>query len=109
MKKIVLTVCVVFSVFIINSSTAMAAVCQNAPDGVHHFSEHVITGGAYDITFTHNYIYGYDHNNKPIYKECQMTDYYSWCMYKCKYCSVRNTDEGRHVHITYTTHSVNHN
>lgn len=109
MKKIVLTICVVLTALIINSSTALAAVCSGAPDGVHHFSEHVLTGGAHTVKSTHNYIYGYDQNNNPIYKECQKTDYYTWCEYKCAYCSVRNPDANRHTHITYTAHSANHN
>lgn len=109
MKKIVLTICVVLSALIINSSAAFAAVCPTSPTGAHNFSAHALVGAGYQTQTEHLYLYGHDNKGNPIYRTCVKTDVHSYCMYKCAYCSARDEDAGSHTHITNTYHSVNHN
>lgn len=109
MKKIVLTICVVLSALIINSSTAFAAVCPTSPTGTHNFSAHILVGAGYQTQTPHEYEDGVDHNGKPVMGTCVITEVHSYCMYKCVYCSSRNESAGSHTHITNRYHSVNHN
>lgn len=55
------------------------------------------------------YLYGYDQNRNPIYKnDCRKTDHYEWCNYICRICGKTNDTQGAHSHFVKTTHSVNH-
>ncbi len=110
MKKSILTICIIFSVFMINSTSVFAAVCNNAPDGVHHFDGHRREGGEFSREGeTHTYLYGYDAQHKPIYRsDCKITYYSQYCNYVCEYCGTMQGGT-RHTHTTRTVHSKDHN
>lgn len=108
-KKISTTVSIVAATVLLCTITAFAAVCSGSSDGIHHYNSHIVVGEATPRTYTHLYRYGIDNNNQPIYRECEVTDHYSKCKYKCDYCYSINNDAGTHTHFTYATHSVDHN
>ena len=108
MKKTIFALCIALSVFMCNSTFALAAVCNLSPDGVHHFSAHeqgvrfTVDGGF------HEYLYGYDSQNRPIYKnDCKITYNNSYCNYVCKHCYIKQ-DNGQHTHSGSTSHSISH-
>jgi hypothetical protein len=108
-KKTFLMLCIALSVFMCNSTSAFAAVCEKSEDGVHHFSNHHrhFTQIYSEDGGSHMYLYGYDQNNKPIYRyDCYRKLSYYWCNYACAYC---DTEDARHSHYATTSHSVNHN
>lgn len=112
MKRTIMGICMVVLIFMCSSLSALAAVCPNAPDGVHHFTAHQRIGSltARDGG-THPYLYGYDHNGKAIYKkDCRVTIYDVHCKYRCAYCFVTE-DNSEHLHTSseLCKHSVNHN
>ncbi len=90
-----------------------AAVCgsSNSPDGAHDFSVCKRADAGYSVDKgTCVYIYGWDQNGNPIYKnDCRISDRYQWCNYICKYCNQVNDTQGAHPHYVKTVHSVNHN
>lgn len=94
-----------------NAFVVQAAVCSNSPDGVHHFSVHKAANAGYSVDLgTHEYLYGYDQNNNPIYKnDCRRSERYQYCQYICSYCNKVNDTEGSHSHYVKTVHSINHN
>lgn len=111
MKRTILGICAAVLIFMCSSLSALAAVCPDAPDGVHHFTAHQSTGlmTARDGG-THSYLYGYDHNGKAIYKnDCRVTIYDVHCRYKCEYCTVVE-ENSWHMHSSskLCKHSVNH-
>ena len=111
MKKKLLALGMALFVFSGSSMTALAAVCPHpkAPGGVHHFNSCKPTGGGRtDDLGYHSYLYGYDENNNPIYKNCKMTQPVQYCIYVCYYCGQENLD-GTHEHKLLIQHSVNHN
>lgn len=109
MKKIKkLSFVLAIALFISIPCISLAAVCGNAPDGVHHFSDHQLTGTGFTRPNSHVYTYGYDENHNAILRTCYVTNHYAYCMYKCSYCSVRNEDAGTHAHYQYSDHSENH-
>lgn len=109
MKKTFFALCIALSIFICSSMYASASVCSGSSDGVHHFTGHQTVGSlGSKENGTHTYLYGYDHNGQPIYKDnCKLTLVYSYCVYKCEYCSVWESSE-QHKHYLYTEHSINH-
>ena len=110
MKRTVTALCVALAVFVCDSSLAFAAVCSKAPDGVHHFSVHRRAGAGYSVDGgTHRYLYGFDVNNNPIYKDnCSLTMGYEYCNMQCRYCTTYQ-ENSQHEHYTSTRHSINHN
>lgn len=109
MKKTIFALCIAMSIFMCDLMLASAVVCSAAPDGVHHFSGHESLGSLYGVEDgTHEYLYGYDHNEKPIYRnDCKLIQVYRACVFKCAYCNVRESDV-QHGHHVYTLHSVDH-
>lgn len=109
MKKCILALSIVLTLFMVNSTSAFAAVCNNAPDGVHHFERHMHESGEYSREGeTHTYLYGYDVSNRPIYRsDCKITYYYQYCNFVCEYCGTMQGGT-RHTHTTRTVHSKNH-
>lgn len=70
--RTILSLCIALSVFMCNSSFALAAVCPDGPGGTHYFR----ACGSYCVRIdagyskncgTHEYLYGYD-AGKPIYR-----------------------------------------
>lgn len=110
MKKKLVAFCMAMFVFAGSSMTAMAAVCPNAPDGVHHFNScKPVNGGRIADLGTHTYLYGYDENDKPIYRNnCRMTQPYQYCIYACYWCGQENPN-GAHEHAQAIRHSISHN
>lgn len=109
--KTFLMLCIALSVFMCNSTSAFAAVCEKSDDRLHHFSTH---RRYLDTTYgvdggTHWYLYGYDHNEVPIYKnDCKLTVLYCYCDYACSACGT--IQEGaRHTDQLVTNHSIKHN
>lgn len=108
MKKIFFVLCIALSIFICNSTYASASVCRSASACLHEFTEHEAVGTGYKENGTHKYLYGYDHNGQPMFRDdCSLTLVYSNCIYKCKYCSVWESSE-QHKHYLYTEHSIDH-
>ena len=109
MKKIVITGLAV-SLLVCNAFISQAVICSKSPDGVHHFNAHRAASAGYSVDRgTHEYLYGYDQNNNPIYRtDCKISDKYEYCEYICSYCGVANTDQGSHSHFIKTWHSINH-
>lgn len=111
MRKTILVVSIALTMFMCNSVSASAAICSNSPDGVHHFNDHWRQYGAGHSVYggTHEYLYGYDAQDKPIYKnDCELWHGYQYCKMRCSYCYTEQ--EGmQHEHYTSTSHSVNHN
>ncbi len=109
--KTFLMLCIALSVFMCNSTSAFAAVCEKSEDGVHHFDKHrYILGSGYNRDGgNHMYLYGYDHNDRPIYKnDCKLKLIYNNCNYICSDCHIIR--EGMlHSHQINTIHSINHN
>lgn len=112
MKKKIVAFCTAMFVFAGSSMTALAAVCPhpNAPEGVHHFNScKSVDGGRIEDLGTHTYLYGYDKNNKPIYRDdCRKTQAYKYCIYVCYYCGLENQN-GAHEHPQGIRHSISHN
>lgn len=107
--KTISALCIALSVFMLNSTFAFAAVCNDAPDGVHHFTSHKWESTYTEDAGTHRYLYGYDSQHNPIYyDDCRQTDYYWNCIYKCKYCGTEQ-DGSSHTHYVLTKHSISHN
>ncbi len=110
MIKTVFSLCIALSIFIYNPVFAFAAVCNNAPDGVHHFERHRRESGEFRREGeTHTYLYGYDVRNNPIYRsDCKIFYYDQYCNFVCEYCG---TTQGgtRHTHTNQVVHSVDHN
>ena len=110
MKKKLLALGMALFVFAGSSMTALAAVCPhpNAPGGVHHFNACKPTGGGRTENLgTHSYLYGYDENYNPIYRNCTMTKVIQYCVYVCRYCAQENPN-GAHEDTIAIRHSVNH-
>lgn len=110
MKKKVITGLAVF-LLLSNAFISQAVVCSKSPDGVHHFNVHRSANAGYSVDRgTHEYLYGYDQDNKPIYhNDCAISDSYQYCDYICKYCNAANPDQGSHSHFIMTWHSKSHN
>ena len=110
MKKAILSLCMVAIILIVSSNTCFAAVCPNpnAPGGVHHFTDHKVVGGNTEH-YDHPYIYGYDHNNQPIYYTCHVTVVTDYCVYVCHYCGLEEplSVHPAHTHV-HEYHSVAH-
>ena len=112
MKKFGKCVLVLALVFILSFSGKMishAAVCSSSPDGVHHF-HHVQQPSGYTVYVgTHEYLFGYDENDNPIYhNDCQLMNVYTYCRMICDYCG-KTDGNPDHDHRTGTLHSVPHN
>ena len=54
----------------------------------------------------HGYLYGYDSQGKPLFRDCVITYEYKYCSYTCKYCGTKQSGS-RHDHLVGTKHSVN--
>ncbi len=110
MTKTLSALCVTLLIFMCNSMLVSAAVCSGSSDGVHHFGSHADTGaGQLKVGGTHQYLYGYDNQNNPIYRnDCQIAYYFKYCEYSCNYCGTRQ-EGSQHEHLTGTIHSVKHN
>lgn len=93
-----------------NVLVPQAVVCSNSPNGVHDFSVHKSVDAGYSEDLgTHEYLYGYDQDHNPIYKnDCRKTAHYQYCQYICRYCNKVNDTQGSHSHYVKTSHSVNH-
>lgn len=109
MKKTIFAFCIAMSVFMYNSTYSFAAICNQAPDKVHHFESHAPeNAGVVRLGSTHMYLYGYDSEHNAIYKnDCRLMYYYRYCNFACKYCDIKQ-DDSRHEHYTSFSHSVNH-
>lgn len=109
MTKTILTLGIALSIFMYNSTFALAAVCNGSSDGVHHFEQHLEeSAGHLKTGGTHRYLYGYDSQKKPIYKDdCKLTYYYKYCNIVCRFCGTKQ-DGTRHDHLSSTMHSVSH-
>ena len=108
--KTIFAICFALSIFIGNSSSAFVAICDRAPDGVHHFEAHMQENeGILRHLGPHKYVYGYDAQRNPIYKyDCQVTTFSRYCNYVCKHCGTKQ-DGTRHEHLISTNHSIDHN
>lgn len=112
MKKTAFALCVALSVFMCNSAPAFASariICNGSPDHYHHFSKCQLEKDGYSKDGgTHSYLYGFDINNNPVYKnDCRITMRYQYCNYVCAYCNTKQ-DGARHEHHVLDTHSVVH-
>lgn len=109
MIKAIFALFIALSIFTYNSALTFAAVCDRAPDKVHHFDNHKMENAGYTKPGgTHKYLFGYV-NNQPVYRyDCELTYVYQYCNYTCKYCGVR-LDGGNHAHQISTKHSISHN
>ncbi len=87
---------------------AQAVVCSKAPDGVHHFG-HVEQPMGYSVyKGTHEYLFGYDPDGRPIYhNDCKIYDAYSYCRNLYSYCQTGDGSSD-HAHYKYTYHTVSH-
>lgn len=79
--KTIFAICFALSIFIGNSSFAFAAICDRAPDGVHHFEAHMQENeGILRHLGPHKYVYGYD---------AQLSIISSCFIYGVHFCNVR--------------------
>lgn len=111
MKKIykrISAIVIALSVFMGSSLLTFAVVCPGSMDGVHHFDSHQRVGIEYEESCgTHSYVYGYDADHNPIYRDgCEITYVYTRCQYKCNHCATPLPDT--HTHLIGTKHSVIH-
>lgn len=109
MKKTLLALCMILTIFISSTSTSFAAVCPNpnAPSGAHDFSDHKNKGGIVKDLGNHQYLYGYDEYHTPMYRTCHITQVVEYCIFVCKYCGLENSG-GSHSHEHDPQHSVSH-
>lgn len=114
MKSKLIAFCLAVFVFTGSSMTAQAAVCPNAPDGVHHFEmghqycKYQNMGRTVDLG-THRYLYAYDGNGNPVYKNnCRLTQTHLYYRYTCYWCGLEDTSAS-HEHIQEIEHSIAHN
>lgn len=108
MKKTVFALCTALMIFMCNSTSAFAAICDGAPDGVHHFNFCFREKSVKISSEKHRYVYGYDVNNWPLYNyDCTVTYYHQYCIYLCQYCGTKQ-EGSQHTHLISTVHSVNH-
>ena len=108
MIKTIFALGVVLSIFVFNSTYAFAAICNPAPDGVHHFNAHRSNGKIIHEESTHTYLYGYDSANKPIYRsDCKVTTYFRYCEFACSYCGTTQENTW-HYHWDHANHSIDH-
>ncbi len=105
-KKSLVVFCVALSVFVCNLMVVSADTCSKSSDGYHHFNHHYVTD-PYDVVTTHQYLYGYDVNNIPIYKTCVVTTTYRDCQFACTACGIPQ-DSSIHTHVIVVTHSGKH-
>lgn len=91
------------------STSAFAAVCNPAPDGVHHFSAHRRLGVGYTVDIGyHSYLFGYTEGKEPIYHDdCKRTAVYEYCDTYCVYCGMKEPDN-RHHELVKISHSILH-
>lgn len=112
MKRKIVAIGIAPLIFACNSMTLQAATCPYSPDGVHHLSSnaHRSSGMGYSVDKgTHTYLWGYDVDENPIYKDnCKITESYEYCRFACNYCGAVDNDSPYHTHCT-THHSINHN
>lgn len=108
MKRTIIALCMVLTIFVGSSMVSQAAVCSNSPDKVHHFDGHKKANAGYTIDGgTHQYLYGYE-GEKPIYLyNCRLTHYMEYCYKQCIYCSAV-LEGSTHEHLTNTRHSISH-
>lgn len=110
MKKTVVAFLMALSVFSCSSMVSQAAVCGGStPDGVHHFDAHRLLNAGYSVyKGTHQYLYGYTEDNKPIVRnDCRITWDYEYCENCCIYCNVGQGNT--HPELIRVRHSINHN
>lgn len=107
--KVLLSVIIMLIIMGVNNLPSFAAVCNLSPDGVHHFCDHRRLGVGYtEPGGYHEYLYGYDEKNKPIYNnDCWQTIVYEYCVNCCKYCRIVGPDD-KHPEYATTNHSVLH-
>ena len=109
-KKSILTLCLVITVFVCNVSTCFATgTCPNpnSPDGYHHYTGQKIVGG--NVTHSsHEAMIGYDQYHNPVYVTCYMTQVTDYFVYVCYHCGEENPEGtgGQIVHPTQ--HSISH-
>lgn len=113
MKKVfkrISAIAIVMSVFMCSSLFVFAAVCDNAPDDVHHFTVHKHVGGEYlESVGPHTYLYGYDAKGNEIFRnDCQLSYVFVSCEYKCLYCSTVQSGS-QHRDMLRFNHSISHN
>lgn len=110
MRKTILAVCVALAIFMCNAvpASAASAVCSKSPDGHHHFNDCWSAGAGHNVYGgTHSYIYGYDENENPIYRnDCELWLGYEYCTYMCRYCQLKEGNQ--HEHYVGTFHTVYH-
>lgn len=111
MKTKIIALVMALLVFAGSSMTALAAVCPNpnSPDGYHHFNScKPANWGRIDDLGYHQYLFGYDHNLKPIFRyDCHLTQGIEYCMYVCNYCGM-DEPGGAHEHPQEVRHSISH-
>lgn len=92
-----------------HSTSALAAVCSKAPDGIHLYDRHVRLDSYYTTNeMAHLYVAEVDDDNKPVLGVCIWSDVYQYCLTRCSYCNLEQTN-GLHDHYLLRNHSVNHN
>ena len=109
--RTILALCIALSVFMCNSSLALAYICPNSPlEGkVHYFTVHVRANAGYFVDLeNHTYVFGYDANHNPIYMhDCNMSHAYDYCKWQCSYCTTFQPG-GDHIEDLGVRHSVSH-
>lgn len=107
--KTIFAFCIALTLFMSHSTLAFAAICDDAPDKVHHFDICIREGtGFVRDGGMHKYLLGYGPQNTPIYSsDCRMTHHYKNCNFYCRYCGLKQ-EGSRHYHLDSTTHSIDH-
>ena len=95
-------------IFMSHSTSALAAVCSKAPDGIHLYDRHDRLDSYYTTNeMAHLYVHGVDMDNKPILRVCISADVYQYCLARCIYCNLEQPN-GLHDHYLTTNHCVDH-
>ena len=107
MKKILIFSLAVMMLFG-STITANAAVCDNAPDGVHHFNRCKRSSDTFELPSIHTYVFAVDDNGLATLRSCNVVSTYVYCDYECSYCGLLNPIGKRHSHKIAENHSEKH-
>ncbi len=105
--KTFLTLYAAFTVLMCSSSLATAAVAS--PDSTNHVHdfEYVHVATREDDAGTHQYIWGYDPDENPIYHyDCRLTNIVWIRVPQCTICGLQHGDP--YESVVYIKHSIDH-